>query len=442
MAGQDIPRIFTAVAEWTACVMCVRCAGLRGTRLRFMGESTLFLILQSIFLVATRDVPIYFWVVCMAAAFAMMLAFIVRSYALPFTSSLYLCLQAFLAAEFAASLGWQVTYFVLKDTNSMVTGAGSVRILLLEGNMMLIVYALVFAVLDRIAVSSISGEFFENISRQETGALFIITVLVFIFSNLSYVFPDTPFTSGIREDVFIIRTLVDLGGLGIVYAYQGRIAQLFAEREVERLNAILRSQYEQYRNYQDGIELINIKFHDLKHQIEGMKAELDPEKREAWLARMEEELQGYRPDQETGNAILNTLITGKTPIMRNLRIQFTCVSDGKLLDFLHVTDLCTIFGNALDNAIEHTAMIRNPEKRLIHLSVSEKKGFLFIELINCFEGEQNFADGLPVTTKEDKRNHGYGVKSIRRAVEKYGGRAVWTAKENEFALKILIPMPE
>ena len=43
-------------------------------------------------------------------------------------------------------------------------------------------------------------------------------------------------------------------------------------------------------------------------------------------------------------------------------IQITCVADGKLLDFIHVTDLCSIFGNALDNAIEHVIMIPEVEK--------------------------------------------------------------------------------
>ncbi|MFR7377939.1 MAG: GHKL domain-containing protein [Oliverpabstia sp.] len=47
---------------------------------------------------------------------------------------------------------------------------------------------------------------------------------------------------------------------------------------------------------------------------------------------------------------------------RKNHIQITCVADGKLLDFIHVTDLCSIFGNALDNAIEHVIMIPEAEK--------------------------------------------------------------------------------
>jgi len=60
---------------------------------------------------------------------------------------------------------------------------------------------------------------------------------------------------------------------------------------------------------------------------------------------------------------------------RKNNIRITCVVDGKLLDFMHVTDICTIFGNALDNAIENTVLIGDPEKRLIHVTVSSHKSF-------------------------------------------------------------------
>ena len=67
------------------------------------------------------------------------------------------------------------------------------------------------------------------------------------------------------------------------------------------MNAVLKSQYEQYRNYLNSIEMINIKYHDLKHQLAGLRAEIDPEKRTEWIDRMSREVQAYKPEQETGN---------------------------------------------------------------------------------------------------------------------------------------------
>jgi len=47
---------------------------------------------------------------------------------------------------------------------------------------------------------------------------------------------------------------------------------------------------------------------------------------------------------------------------------------------------------------------------------------------------------LPVTTKKDTFNHGYGLKSIRYAVQKYGGVVSVDQKDHWFELKILIPL--
>lgn len=65
-------------------------------------------------------------------------------------------------------------------------------------------------------------------------------------------------------------------------------------------------------------------------------------------------------------------------------IQITCVADGKLLDFIHVTDLCSIFGNALDNAIEHVIMIPEVEKTDSSDGIC-KKSFVFIKIENYCE---------------------------------------------------------
>lgn len=105
-------------------------------------------------------------------------------------------------------------------------------------------------------------------------------------------------------------------------------------------------------------------------------------------------------------------------------------------------DLSAIFGNALDNAIESVMRVEDPEKRLIHVTVSARKGFTLITFENYFEGELSFAGQLPVTTKGDRGFHGYGLKSIRYVAEKYGGSMTVQAEEQWFKLNILFPRPE
>ena len=99
----------------------------------------------------------------------------------------------------------------------------------------------------------------------------------------------------------------------------------------------------------------------------------------------------------------------------------TCVVDGPLFDFMDVMDICSIFGNALDNAIEYEKQIPDKEKRLIHVTAFSQKNFLITRFENYCEDSLAFDENLPVTTKGDARFHGYGLKSIRYTVRKYGG---------------------
>lgn len=67
-------------------------------------------------------------------------------------------------------------------------------------------------------------------------------------------------------------------------------------------------------------------------------------------------------------------------------------------------------------------------------------GMLCIHVENYCSHPVRFAEGLPVTTKADRQNHGIGVRSIRYIAEKYGGNAVFSAEDNFFRLNVLIPV--
>ena len=341
----------------------------------------------------------------------------------------YYCARAFLLAELAASLEWQLACFFYRYNKS----------LLLQIGLLIVVYTIVFVWAHYMEVSMIRGIFQLEINGRELRAAILIATTVFAFSNLSFIVKNTPFSAGVVADIFYIRTLVDVAGIMVLYVYQSRICELLAEKELRNINSMLKAQYDKYRNYQTTFELINLKYHDLKHQIAGLRAEMSDEKREEWLNTLEAELESYSPELETGNSVLDTLIAGKTMNCRANNIKITCVAEGDVLDFMHVADICTIFGNALDNAIESVSLIDDPEKRLIHLALSQKKNFVLIQISNYCENTITMKNGYPVTTKADKGNHGFGLKSIRYTVEKYHGTLNFALNDNWFELKILIP---
>lgn len=432
MLYQDIPRTYTAIAEWCACMMIlysVRNKKFEG--IKIWVQSIVALVVQIVFLELTADVPQSLWILCMTVAISFMFVFLKLAGDYSWIGAGYSCSKAFLVAEFIASLEWQIFTFF----EAIGYGKTWLRIFLI-----VLIYGIAFIIVSRIEKSFEKQDYLNEITRKEVLISSGIAIVIFAFSNLSFVYNNLPFTSSVRSDIFFIRTLVDFAGVAIVYEYQSRICEYIASKELSAMRAVLKNQYDQYRNYQDSLELIHMKYHDLKHQITGLRMETDEEKRKKWIDAMEEEISTFEAFHKTGNQVLDTILSAKIFQSRKYKIQFTCVADGKLIEFMHVTDICSIFGNALDNAIEHVAMIQEEEKRLIHISVSSIKGFVFIKIENYCDQVILHAKGKFIaTTKNDKANHGFGLKSICSTAEKYGGSADFGQENDWFILKILLP---
>lgn len=90
---------------------------------------------------------------------------------------------------------------------------------------------------------------------------------------------------------------------------------------------------------------------------------------------MEQEIRSYEAQNKTGNEVLDTILTSKSLYCQQHGITLTCVADGAALDFMDTMDLCSLFGNALDNAIESVEKLPDSEQRLIHLVVARQKSF-------------------------------------------------------------------
>ncbi len=434
----NIPRIHTALAEWIACMLCVVQLPNRFHGVRLWAVSGGFLAVLCVFLELTGDLPVGWFLPCILVSVLLMFALLALCCRIPLRNAAYCCVRAFIIAEFAASLEWQLySYYWYAMAGGKDTGL-LIRWVFLLGTY-LVVFNLVYLLDFRRGNRDVALQA-AQLTTRELWSTVAIGAAVYGLSNLSYVTVNTPFSGQGVYEIFNIRTLVDLGGIAILYAYHVQLSELHARREVDALQNVLHAQYTQYQQSQESIELINRKYHDLKHQIAVLRAEADTEKKNACLDRMEEEIKAYEAQNKTGNQVLDTVLTSKSLYCQQHNISLTCVVDGTLLNFMDEMDLCTLFGNALDNAIESVEKVRDLEKRLIHLSVARQKAFVHIRLENTYAGELKFEGDLPVTTKADSRNHGYGLKSIRQTARKYGGSVTITTRGAWFELRILIPL--
>lgn len=434
-AGQmlpDIPRFYTALAEWLSCILCMREGIRRYSGRKFWGIAAVVFLIQSVFLISTGGLEGPLWMLCMAAAVLLMFCFLLISCDISVVDVGYVCVKAFVLAEFMASLEWQLHCFFCYGVGWESLWTGLI--------ILLVVYGGTLFVMQRISSRYISNMERMNLSGRELLFAAIIGISVFLMSNIGFVYSNTPFSGRYASDIFNVRTLIDLGGLAILVAYHIQRLHLRAQHELESMEMILHNQYTQYQQSQETLDLIHYKYHDLKHHIIALRAEENKENRNAYLDQMENEIKNYEALNKTGNKVLDTLLTAKSLYCMRNGIALTYVVDGARLDFMDVMDICSIFGNALDNAIECEKKITEKEKRMIHVSMFVQQSFLIIRFENYYEGELSFEQNLPVTTKKQAEFHGYGLKSLRHTVHKYGGELDINAEDNWFSLKILIPI--
>ena len=428
----DIPRLYTGLAEWAGCLVVLLNCRRKVQTAPFIAISAAAVFIQCGFLMITADIGAgIVWVLVMTAAFFLMCLYIFLGGSTSAKGAVYGAAAAFLHAEFAASLEWQLHFWLLKR----IPVGTALSVLLLVS-----VYLIVFTLFYYLSKRHITEEYIKSLTWKEVTSISILMLFVFAFSNLSFFLSGSPFSGRIQEDIFAIRTLADGFGIAVYWGFQINISELLTQKELYAMRHVLSSQYEQFRNYQESEEMLHMMQHDLKHQIEGLRGETNEQKREAWLDKIENELDKWWLPQRTGNAVFDTILSAKLRKARQLDVRVTCVADGALLNRLHVADICTIFGNALDNALESVVMIPDPQKRLIHVSVSAQKNFIFINISNTLGTDLIESEDSLLTTKEDKRNHGYGLKGIKYAAGKYGGYVAYKAEDGWFRLNILIPM--
>ncbi|MBE7087143.1 MAG: sensor histidine kinase [Clostridiales bacterium] len=200
---------------------------------------------------------------------------------------------------------------------------------------------------------------------------------------------------------------------------------------MEHLRHLEKSQFDMSRK---NMELLNIKYHDLKKLISSIGDMPFDERYE-----LERAITVYDMTIKTGNEVLDVILTEKTLFCDQKGVRFEKIVDGKLLNFMSGFEVYSLFGNALDNAIEAVSKIQDAERKVISLMVRKNRGMVLIHIENCFDGDVVFENDLPVTTKGNKLYHGFGTKSIKRIVENYGGDFDMCAEDGVFKLNILLP---
>lgn len=178
--------------------------------------------------------------------------------------------------------------------------------------------------------------------------------------------------------------------------------------------------------------------HDFENLKIGLKKHLADEDIEGALNYLDEchSTESETIIFETGNRVADALLSEKSKIAKSFDTDIAF--KGVLPPKLSSVDVCVIFGNAVDNAVEECSKIKGRGDKLIEIISNMENRILFIYIKNPVASEVKISNNHIETTKENKKQHGIGLGSIRRAVARYDGSVNLSVEDNIFTMKIIL----
>lgn len=436
----DIPRWYTGLAEWAAALVYIQLVLPRFSRAKQWSALALGLPFFIGLQIWVGLWPIELWTVGMALAVLSIFAFIHLTCDISLKDSGYLAARAFVLAELVASLQWQL-WVHGRQLTTMDQGTDNRGIYVASIVFVCIAYAAGFGAAYLVERRNFARQEPLEVEGRSLITAVAIALVTFLVSNISFVSIATPISGQGGKDVFYIRTLVDLVGFIALYAQQSNRDQVRNALELAKAKLIMSSQHDQYLQSKRNIEELNRMHHDLKYYVEAIRHEESADQRSDFLNKLEDSIRGYESEIQTGNHMLDIVLNSKMQRCLQENISMPVMVQGQALAFMDSMSLSSLFGNALDNAIEASLRIPQPEQRLIRVSVFTQGDFVMARFENHYPHPVEFVDGLPRTTKKNRRRHGHGTANMKRVVESYGGSLTTELEDDWFSVRALIPTP-
>lgn len=177
--------------------------------------------------------------------------------------------------------------------------------------------------------------------------------------------------------------------------------------------------------------------HDMKHHImvlQGCCEADDMDSISEYLTKMGVMIQKNMQQKWTGHRVLDVVLNQKKKDAENAGILFEIDCKWFQNISLEKEDIVSLFGNLLDNAIEACRKIKE-EKPYIHVSLKQQEQILYINIVNSIENAPVIKNNLILSSKRNN-GYGYGLKSVKKIVEKYDGMLVIEADNHTFCVYI------
>ncbi len=182
--------------------------------------------------------------------------------------------------------------------------------------------------------------------------------------------------------------------------------------------------------------------HDMKNHIIALSAlsrNKEWEKLDDYLKNMEGTALDTAGDL-TGNKAVDAILYQKQRQAEWENIKWECDVRMPKECCINEFDLCVLFGNILDNALEACGRMRGDECRFINIQAKTVKKCFLIEVKNSMDKAEKFTEGC--TNKGDSQKHGIGLMNVSDVVDSYNGAVHKEFGKGIFVISILMPFPD
>lgn len=231
----------------------------------------------------------------------------------------------------------------------------------------------------------------------------------------------------------VLLSLSSLSFVGLLYT----VSILIKQQKLEEDHLLYEINQTYYKNMEQQQYEIRRLRHDMANHLQTL-ASIPTEELKDYLGSLNNDIAFDNTITFCKDNTINAVLNNKLNRIKDLSIQF----DYHILITNELpitkTDICALFSNFMDNAIEACEKIESGEK-IISLDAKTGKGLLVIHVVNTFVPVSNLDIDLK-TTKKDALNHGYGLKSIREIVTRYHGNYEIDCSNNKFSLFLYVPI--
>ena len=287
---------------------------------------------------------------------------------------------------------------------------------------------------------------FRNIRMKTFPRIAMIAPLIVAFIVIMFL------GAGIAMSIFSIDIAMEVSIIFILILIAWLIFSSFflfdilSAKYEEKLNSERQAQekeyyYTQCQLMQESVKQVTAVRHDMKIHFATLKdftsnGNIGDIKR--YLDGLVEDIEKSEIYSNTGNIALDSIINYKLRNAKNSNIKLDLnIAIPPTLN-VEVVDTVTILGNLLDNALEAVAKVN---EKIIKIDIKLKKGGLFVKIENSFNGEVKYDESREesqILSLKGSNEHGYGLKNIKKSVEKYNGHMKISHTENIFSTGVFI----